>query len=628
MTILNEKSNFNDDSTRLSWTKTQSFEVELRNLTVSCEIKSGLVPLPWVKGEKKEILKQIDSLRVPAGSFLAILGTSGSGKTTLLNTISGRSEELIVEGDILFNGHKVFPEEIRKSVGYVLQSDQLLPTLTVRETLQYAGLLRLPNTFTKARKMEIVEEIIGELALRDCANRQIGNSAGKRGISGGELRRVSIGVQMLSNPGVLYLDEPSSGLDSFTAHNLVETLLSLSRLNKTVICTIHQPRADIFKLFDYVLLLSKGNVVYYGPTTGIVDHFAALGYECPYDVNPADFFLDLITINSQNEKVEQESTERLGQLIEGYKESLLSKPSIGLASSSAEEMKRFVPESRNTSFLYQVLLLIKRSFQHIIRDKSLFMARLVETILMALITGGIFYNLEQDIGGIKSRIAAFYIVVILQPYLIIIATILHYSEELRVFDREHYDGMYSSVAYWCASKASNLPFEIITSFIFSSIFYWMANLRPTLVAFLWFYLVLTLVQYASASMGHMSSSIIRGFAGASLMANLTMTFIGISSGYLINPATFPFYLDWISYVSMYAYAFSALSANEFLGNNYPCPYPPDDIQCALYQGDQILSRLELRSNDIGFNCIILLVIATFFNTVSFLALRFIKYKPK
>jgi len=614
-----------DDNTRLSWTRTQSFEVELRNLIVSCEIKEGLLPLPWVKGEKKEILKRIDSLKVPAGSFLAILGTSGSGKTTLLNTISGRSEELIVEGDILFNGHKVLPQEIRKSVGYVLQSDQLLPTLTVRETLQYAGLLRLPNTFTKQRKMEIVEEIIGELALRDCANRQIGNTSGKRGISGGELRRVSIGVQMLSNPGVLYLDEPSTGLDSFTAHNLIETLLSLSRLNKTVICTIHQPRADIFKLFDYVLLLSKGNVVYYGPTAQIVDHFASLGYECPYDANPADYFLDLITINAQNEKVEEESTERLTRLIEGFKESPLSKPSVF---QSSEEMNKFVPESRNTSFFLQVFLLIKRSFQHIIRDKSLFMARLVETILMALITGGIFYKLEEDVGGIKSRIAAFYIVVILQPYLIIIATILHYSEELRVFDREHYDGMYSSLAYWCATKAANLPFEIITSFIFSCIFYWMANLRASLVAFLWFYLVLTLVQYASASLGHMSSSIIRGFAGASLMANLTMTFIGISSGYLINPATFPFYLNWISYVSMYQYAFSALSANEFLGNNYPCPFPPDDIQCALYQGDQILSRLELRSNDIGFNCIILLVIATFFNIVSLLSLKFIKYKPK
>ncbi|EGC39255.1 hypothetical protein DICPUDRAFT_27275, partial [Dictyostelium purpureum] len=592
---------------------------------------------------------------VPAGTFLAILGTSGSGKTTFLNTISGRSEDYIVGGEIFFNGHEVSKEEIKKTVGYVLQSDQLLPTLTVRETLQYAGLLRLPEHFTKERKLEIVEEIIGELALRECSNRLVGGFGKKRGISGGEMRRVSIGVQMLSNPGVIYLDEPTSGLDSFSAANLVQTLLSLSRSNnKSVIMTIHQPKNDIFKLFDRILLLSKGNIVYYGPTKDIVGHFASLGYDCPYDSNPADYILDLITVNLQNEKIQEESNNRLKYLIEGYRNSKIKQQIQSIDNNSDEnnsninsldndklsidnkgtdkkekkEKKEFKIENRNTSLLLQTYLLTKRSLLHIARDKTLLAARMIETVLMALICGGIFYQLGVDLVGINSRVSCFYVITILQPYLIIIATILQYSEELLVFDREHYDQMYSSYSYWFATKISNLPFEVLSSLIFSCIFYWMADLRPAATNFFWFFLTLTLVQYASASIGMMSTSFIRQFAGASLMANLFMTFWSISAGFLLNPSTFPFYINWISYTSIYQYSFGAMAANELIGNQYPCPFEENDIQCLLYNGDQILSRLTLKSNNVRNNCLILFTIIVCLNLISFLALRFIKHKPK
>ncbi|EFA85032.1 hypothetical protein PPL_02028 [Heterostelium album PN500] len=613
----------------LSWGKAMSFDVEIKDLNVNVKVPQWKIPVPFITPMNElNILKDLSNIKVPAGSFCAILGTSGSGKTTLLNTLAGRCEEMDISGQILFNGHAVTPIEAKKSVGYVMQSDHLLPNLTVRETLRYSGMLRLPGTLSKERKLEIVEELIGELALRDCADRLVGGH-GKRGISGGEMRRVSIGVQMLSNPGVLFLDEPTSGLDSFTAHNLIQTLLSLSRQNKTIICTIHQPRADIFQLFDYVLLLSKGNVVYFGPTRAIVDHFASLGHECPFDVNPSDFFLDLITINYQTDKLENESKARLGDLITGFQTSPIYQANVTESTQSYQnDTRKFEIEIRNTNYWLQTWLLYHRSMVNMVRDKSVVTARLVETVLIALICGGIFYKLGEDQSGIKSRVSAFYVVVILQPYLIIIANILQYSEELLVYDREYYDGMYMTFPYWLATKAASLPFEVITAFIFSSIFYWMADLRQSAGHFFIFFVFMMLAQYCSASLGFMSASILRSFAASSLMANLLMTFWAITTGFIINPATFPIYMTWVGYTSLYQYSYGGLAANEFKGNSYPCPYPPGTPECSLFNGNDILDRLELKVNNIGVNGAVLVAISTIFNLLSLLALRFITHKPK
>ncbi|MEQ2174466.1 ATP-binding cassette sub- G member 8, partial [Goodea atripinnis] len=134
-----------------------------------------------------------------------------------------------------------------------------------------------------------VDDVISELRLRQCAHTRVGNDY-VRGVSGGERRRVSIAVQLLWNPGILILDEPTSGLDSFTAHNLVITLSRLAKGNRLILLSVHQPRSDIFQLFDLVVLLSSGSAVYFGAAQDMVLYFTALGYPCPRYCNPSDFY--------------------------------------------------------------------------------------------------------------------------------------------------------------------------------------------------------------------------------------------------------------------------------------------------------------------------------------------------
>ena len=218
----------------------------------------------------------------------------------MLNTLAGRitdkSDGVQMKGSAVFkrtNPSAPLPKDKQPSLlGYVLQHDHLLPNLTPRETLKFAGLMKLPSHMEKKKKIEIANKVLMELGLRDCADTRIGGDGKHPCISGGERRRVSIGIQMLTDPSILFLDEPTTGLDSFTANKLMVTLSNIAHKSfRSVICTVHQPRSDIFQLFDHVMLLSKGKLVYYGESRAtILRYFDNLSFPCPVDMNPADYF--------------------------------------------------------------------------------------------------------------------------------------------------------------------------------------------------------------------------------------------------------------------------------------------------------------------------------------------------
>ncbi|KAJ3052739.1 hypothetical protein HK097_005770 [Rhizophlyctis rosea] len=244
-------------------------------------------------GEKLVILEGVHGM-VKSGQVMAIMGGSGAGKTTFLDILARRAKSGIVAGEILVNGSFMSDSEYRSIVGFVDQEDTLMDTLTVYETILYSALLRLPRSMTFEEKKARVMETMVELGIEGIANRRVGK-AGARGISGGEKRRVSIACELVTSPSILFLDEPTSGLDSYNAYNVIECLVSLARTyNRTVICTIHQPRSNIYALFDHLVLLAKGRMVYSGPAqASVIDHFKSMGFECPVGFNIADYLVDL-----------------------------------------------------------------------------------------------------------------------------------------------------------------------------------------------------------------------------------------------------------------------------------------------------------------------------------------------
>jgi ABC-type multidrug transport system ATPase subunit len=172
------------------------------------------------------------------------------------------------------------------------------------------------HSSTSTPSTSLLVEVEVELGLKDCADTRVGDGYRQGGCSGGERRRVSIGVQMLRNPSILFLDEPTTGLDATSAFHLVETLKHLASTGRTIIATIHQPRSDIFFLFDRLTLLSRGNVVYMGPTPSLCSWFDGLlpGGLKPH-VNPADYLIDIVAVDNRTKEAEDESQARVSRLL-------------------------------------------------------------------------------------------------------------------------------------------------------------------------------------------------------------------------------------------------------------------------------------------------------------------------
>ncbi|KAJ3394693.1 hypothetical protein HDU84_006836 [Entophlyctis sp. JEL0112] len=333
-----------------------------------------------------------------------------------------------------------------------------MPTLTVRETLMFSAQLRLPESVSRREKRARVEEVMATLGLTHVADVRVGGSGGggrsaRRGISGGEKRRVSIGVELVTSPAVIVLDEPTSGLDSFNALAVIRTLSDLAhKSQKTVIFTIHQPRSDAYILFDQVLVLSKGEPLYFGPGKEAAAHFKAKGYPCPHGYNIADHLLDMASSDSiVGKKPLSASTEMIRMISAGsislsdgnatagrrnssveleyervqktelptadMEQGLLSyqdaNPESGVSLSrriSSAILETLVPvekpkkaKSMRVGFVTQTLILSGRNFKNLIRTPSLLLAHIMFSLVLGGFIGGLYYNSGNTLAGVQNR---------------------------------------------------------------------------------------------------------------------------------------------------------------------------------------------------------------------------------
>ena len=541
----------------LSFRAVEPVNISIQNLGISINIsqngftafKNRLSSRTSTDGKVCKAILQDVRAYMPSGSITAIIGGSGSGKTSMLNALSHRlkSGKLETNGSIVYNGNTNL-STIRSA--YVMQQDILLETLTVRETLTYAAELRLPPPVTRAERSQIVEEVIKELSLKDCADTRIGNNVHK-GCSGGEKRRTSLGVQMLANPSVLFLDEVTTGLDATTAFQLIRTLKTLAKKGRTIVVTIHQPRSEIWGLLDHLVLLSGGSPLYSGPIAGCLPYFELQGHILPAFVNPAEFIIDLAAVDTRTEELETASLVRVNALKQYWRNSTSTESSKSSDEKSSEEyhpssMSAPQKSLRQSSLGRQIIVLTRRTLKITYRDPMGMAGSLLEATSMAILQGWIFLRMDGSLAGIRSRQGALYTAAALQGYLILLFETYRLTIDIKVFDREYSERVVGVSSFLLSRRLARcLTEDLPVPLIFSVIFYFMCGFRIEASQFFTFFAVTLLMQYIAVSFATLCVAVSRNFAGASLIANMGYTIQSLGCGYFVQSNQIPVYMRWL-----------------------------------------------------------------------------------
>mmetsp|Transcript_122752 Transcript_122752/g.392380 ORF Transcript_122752/g.392380 Transcript_122752/m.392380 type:complete len:481 (-) Transcript_122752:792-2234(-) len=416
------------------------------------------------KAGRKEILKGMSGELLP-GELTCILGPSGSGKTSLLNLLAGRvrkggKNSAEIPGEVKVNGKVVDPTGMQQLFGYVMQDDALLGTMTPREILHFAARLRL-GTSPGSSRNELIEDLLLSLGLIKCADTMVGNELIK-GISGGERKRTAVGAELITNPEITFLDEPTSGLDTGAAYNVISILQQLCHLQRSVLCTIHQPSSEIFHLFDQAIFLVAGQVVYHGPPSGIRAHFTSIGHQCPQDYNPADFVMFIIQTGDE---------QHVEAVTSGWAKSQNRRPLLDNVSDAALPA---IPKRKG--FIEETIALSKREIQNTVRDKGTLGARFGSTNFLTVIYSLVFFRIgstepedsvlvKRDRYDMQSHAGAMMMLGIstmmgsAQPLL------LTFASERPVFMREYASNMYGSGPYFLSKTAVELPVHLLQNIV-------------------------------------------------------------------------------------------------------------------------------------------------------------------
>lgn len=520
---------------------------------------------------------------IPGGSFTSILGPSGAGKSTLVDLLAGVRKGGKRGGNVefVFPGGEKTGERVK--VGYVDQHDSLPATSTVKEAVMFAAELRMGEV-SREVKSKRVFEVLSQLGLLDIADSRIGSND-NRGISGGERRRVSIALELVAAPAILIADEPTSGLDSTSALLIVRALKSLttptspSMRPTTVVITIHQPSSQIFHHFDQVILLGMGGIqLYAGRASDSRQWFAARGYDCPDGWNPADYYLDLasappaalvpgppvprLSSTPSSESTATKSHEHA--TLPAVSLTARSSPTATSKPFSLKNQFRLAEEDRkpSTVTLTQFQVLAKRESRNLKRDWSLFFMHNVVAIIVGVVVGGMYYNVDLSIGGFQSRIGSLFFLGCLLAFASLSA-LANLANLRSLFLRERARAYYSPFA-WVASRVAFdiVPLRLIPTIILGVIVYWMVGLAHAAENFFKYLLILILFSIAMTLFNFLLAALVPDVGVAILISSVINLFQMAFAGFFINLSRIPAVLRWIQWLSPLKYALEALSVNE------------------------------------------------------------------
>ncbi|GAB2223147.1 hypothetical protein Droror1_Dr00017284 [Drosera rotundifolia] len=579
------------------------FVLKFSNLSYSIKVthkkRSSSSSDEQTQSKTKTLLSDISG-EARNGEILAVLGASGSGKSTLIDALANRIAKGSLKGSVTLNGETLESRLLKMISAYVMQDDLLFPMLTVEETLMFSAEFRLPRTVSRSKKKARVQQLIDQLGLRNAAKTVIGNE-GHRGVSGGERRRVSIGIDIIHDPIILFLDEPTSGLDSTSAFMVVNVLQRISQSGSLVVMSIHQPSYRILGLLDRLIFLSRGKTVYSGPPCNLYPYFAEFGYPIPENENPTEFALDLIRELQESKggtkglvefNRQWQSRDKRDDSREDYFQGLSLKEAIsasilrgklvpGGETNNINSTTLLVPTFANP-FWVELIALSKRSIKNSCRMPELFGTRLATVMVTGLLLATIFWRLDNSPKGVQERLG-FLAFAMSTTYYTTADALPVFLQERYIFMRETAYNAYRRSSYVVSHAITSIPPLILLALAFSAITFWAVGLDGGLLGYLYYFSITLASFWAGNSFVSFLSGIVpHVMIGYTVVVGILAYFL-LFSGFYINRDRIPRYWIWFHYLSLVKYPYEGVMQNEFQN--------PDNC---FVKGVQIFDNTPLR----------------------------------
>mmetsp|Transcript_57074 Transcript_57074/g.124881 ORF Transcript_57074/g.124881 Transcript_57074/m.124881 type:complete len:624 (+) Transcript_57074:137-2008(+) len=578
-----------------------SFGVTWKDLNYTVNTKKG----------PRTILSKASGQCLP-GQMMALMGPSGCGKTTLLDLLADRVQSGTMSGSILLGNEPRKSDSARKIVGYVASDDALLSAFTVRETLRYTSRFVLCNKTHQQREARI-QSVLEVMGLEICADARVGDPIIK-GISAGQKRRLSIGLEILARSPVVMLDEPTSGLDAVAAFQVVSLLKCLTGKGHTIMLSIHQPSSQTFDLFDVFGLMARGRQVYLGPNRDTaLKYFSQLGHQCPAFSNPADFYLEMVNTDF-GATIRDEDVVAMA---DAYLTSDIAKK-MQAAEAPRTDAAAYAKTVQTAGVFWQFAILLRRMLHMAWKNPFIWAVRVVMYVLLSLMVGTMYEGVgdrsESDaascVFGSTEMIATqsllpclFYVAAFL--VFMSIAVLPFFLEIRDVFRRERANGLITCAPYVVADFIANVPALALIAFLSSLLVIFIAGMNNFWSFFLNLFLALTVAESLMRFIGAGQPHYILGMALGAGMFGMFM----LTEGFMVPYPDIPKYWLWGYWIGFHTYNFEWFMYNQFKDAK-PC-------------GEYILAQYDMLDVDVTRDIIVLVGFALFFQILFFCALYFL-----
>ncbi|CAL1686292.1 unnamed protein product [Lasius platythorax] len=585
----------------------KSIDIIFENITYT-------VNLGFRKGHK-EILHGING-RLPGKQLIALMGPSGAGKSTLLDILSG-FRVTGVEGVVLINGRLRHLNSFRKCSAYITQDDRVEPLLTVVENMRVSADLKLPSNTSRHEKEMIIEEILTTLGLYEHMYTRSGR------LSGGQKKRLSIALELVNNPTVMFLDEPTTGLDSSSCMQVVNLLKILARQGRTIICTIHQPSASLFQLFDQVYVLAKGECLYQGATNKLLPYLESIKLPCPMYHNPADYIIELACGEYGEDKLDMLiNGSQNGSNLQWFENSadLMDAKSLRAA---RPLLNKFDDNSglHATNLAHQIRILLRRGFIMCKRDTTLTHLRIAVNIIVGIMLGSVFLRSGADGSRVLDNYNLLFSILIHHMMTTMMLTIVTFPMQMSILVKEHFNRWYSLKAFYTAITLIDVPISIICCIIFSLIVYFMSAQPLELIRFFMFLAISMLVAFIGQGTGLMIGAVFNVVNGTFMGPTLAVPLM-MFAGFGVSLRDLPNYLKWGSYISYLRYGLEG-----FVGAIYGFDRPildckeKGELYCHYRYPSKFLSDIAMRGDQFWNDIIALTMILIITRCGAYLFLR-------